>query len=197
MVLFSYLHLIFLSLVVFSSISLIFSKNPIYSVLFLILAFFGSASSLILFGVDFIGFLFIIIYVGAIAVLFLFVVMMLDLKLEGFSLNFYDFDSIFTIFVLCPILFGLIYNSSFIFIFNSGFESLSSFSFLLDSFSNIDIFGQCMYNYFISCFLIAGLILLVAMLGAIVLTLKYKSYRKNQFVSSQLSRRGDFFSYFE
>ena len=78
----NYIHIFFLIILLISSFFLIILKNPVYSVLLLILSFFCSASIVILFGVDFMGILFLIVYVGAIAVLFLFVVMMLDLKLD-------------------------------------------------------------------------------------------------------------------
>ena len=91
------------------SIFLIISKNPIFSILFLILVFCGCTGILILFGVDFIGLLFIVIYVGAIAVLFLFVVMMLDLKINYYSFNEIVYLTVI-IFFFVPVLFGLLYS---------------------------------------------------------------------------------------
>ena len=67
----------------------------------------------------------------------------------------------------------------------------------LDSLSNIDVFGQALYNYFLVCFLIAGLILLVSMIGAIVLTLNFRSQRKSELVNKQLSRSDNFLAFFK
>ena len=67
----------------------------------------------------------------------------------------------------------------------------------LDSLSSIDVLGQSLYNYYLLCFLLAGLILLVAMIGAIVLTLNFRSHRKNELVSRQLSRSDNFLAFFK
>jgi len=190
-----YLQLGFSSLITISSVLLILSKNPIYSILFLILVFIGSSATCILFNIDFIGLLFIIIYVGAIAVLFLFVVMMLDLKIDLYTTK--ELNTIFLIIcILCPLFFGLIYYSEIISLFNRPFICIPTFDIIIDPFFNIDIFGQSLYNYFSLCFLIGGLILLVAMLGAILLTLKYSGKRKNELFSRQLSRSDNFISFF-
>jgi NADH-quinone oxidoreductase subunit J len=191
-----YIHFFFLFILVLSSLFLILSQNPVYSVLLLILIFFCSASIAILFGIDFMGILFIIIYVGAIAVLFLFVVMMLDLKTDSVIL--YESYKLLAVIIIFFFFFSLIiYNFDFISIFQKKFIYSNYFYNVLDSFFNIDIFGQCLYNYFLSCFLISGIILLLAMLGAISLTLKYRSNRRNQLVYKQLSRTSNFLSYFK
>ena len=177
------------------SIFLIISKNPIFSILFLILVFCGCTGILILFGVDFIGLLFIVIYVGAIAVLFLFVVMMLDLKINYYSFNEIVYLTVI-IFFFVPVLFGLLYSSDLLIIFDKPFHYFPTFFNLMDFFFNIDVFGQSLYNYFLVCFLLAGMILLVAMLGAIILTLKYSSRRKSELFLRQLSRNDKFLSFF-
>lgn len=188
-------HIFFISLIFICSISLILSNNPVHSVLFLILIFFSSASSVILFGVDFIGLLFIIIYVGAIAVLFLFIVMMLDLKVENTNTStFFVYFIGFSLTFIISLYFFL--NSDYIYLFNTNLVINESFNNNLDSLFNIDVFGQSLFNFFIPCFLLAGLILLVAMLGAIVLTFRYSANRKNQISSKQLSRKHEFLSYF-
>jgi len=68
---------------------------------------------------------------------------------------------------------------------------------LLDDLSNIDVFGQALYNYFVVCFLIAGLILLLSMVGAIILTLKFYSFKKSENFNKQLSRSDNFLSFFK
>ena len=191
-----YIHLFFLFILLSSSFFLILSKNPVYSVLLLILIFFCSSSIAVLFGIDFIGILFIIVYVGAIAVLFLFVVMMLELKIDLLILN-ESYRLLLLIICLFIFLCFLFLKLDFISIFQKKFYVNNAFDNIIDSFFNIDIFGQCLYNYFLPCVLIAGVILLLAMLGAIALTLKYSSVRKNQLVYKQLSRTSNFLSFFK
>ena len=200
----NYIHLFFLIILLLSAFFLVILKNPVHSVLLLILCFFCSASIVILFSVDFIGILFLIIYVGAIAVLFLFVVMMLDLKItplktEKFFFFFFFSSLFFFFFVFTSSLFFFFcfYELDFGSLFQKKFVVNSYFFNILDFFSNIDVFGQCLYNYFLICFLIAGIILLLAMLGAIALTLKYNSNVKNQLVYKQLSRTSNFLTFFK
>ena len=189
----NFLHFFFLAILLISSILVIFSYNPVYSVLFLILSFLSSAAILFLFNVDFLGVLFIIIYVGAIAVLFLFVVMMLNIKLYR-KQNFNYIPLIIFISVLVSS--SLFINLETIFLSD---VKLSVFNFfLLDSLSNIDVFGQVLFNYYMVGVLMAGLILLVAMLGAIILTLNFKNPRKSENVIRQLARSNDnVLSYFK
>ena len=189
------LHTFFTGFLVFSSLFVLLSKNPVHSVLFLILAFCNAAGILFLFNVEFLGLIFIIIYVGAIAILFLFVVMMLNVKIYS-SIN---------IFVYLPFLFigGFIVLLQFYLMFEKTFSTADLFVSLpytfenyLDNLNSIDVLGQSLYNYYLICFLLAGLILLVAMIGAIVLTLKFNSHRKNELFSRQLSRTNDFLAFF-
>jgi NADH-quinone oxidoreductase subunit J len=190
-----FLHIFFISLIVFSSFFLILSKNPVYSVLFLILIFFSSTSILILFEVDFLGLLLLIIYVGAVAVLFLFIVMMLDVK--HLNLNISDFLFILISFFFSPIFIYFIYNSTYLSFLNKSINTNhSSFLSCIDSFSNINVFGQYFYNYLLIVFLLAGFILLLALIGSIILTLKYNLKKKNEFVTKKLSRTDTFLSFF-
>lgn len=189
----NYLHFFFLALLLISSILVVFSYNPVYSVLFLILSFLSSAAILFLFNVDFLGVLFIIIYVGAIAVLFLFVVMMLNIKIYSKqNLNYIPL-----------VIFGSSVLSSLLFInleilFPSELSLPVYNFFFLDSLSNIDVFGQVLFNYYMVGVLISGLILLVAMLGAIILTLNFRNPRKSENVTRQLARSDDnVLSYFK
>jgi NADH-quinone oxidoreductase subunit J len=169
------------------------SKNPVHSVLFLILSFCNAASILILFNAEFLGLLFIIIYVGAIAILFLFVIMMLSVKFDSVTKTSY----IPLILLICILvgtqLFIILKN-----IFNPLLCEVST-TFLfenIDSLNNIDLFGQALYNYYLICFLLSGIVLLVSMVGAIVLTLNFKAGRKNEIVFRQLSRSANFLSFF-
>ena len=159
-----------------------------------------------MFRLEFLALVFIMVYVGAIAVLFLFVVMMLNIKVT----NNKGVISLFTIsiflgaFGLLVFVYTVVEQSFF------GFKDPFFFDFPekvlfgsiplnvnnnIDCLSNIDVLGQVLYNYFTPCFLIAGLILLLAMIGAIVLTLKFSSDRKNELFYRQLSRSDNFLSF--
>jgi NADH-quinone oxidoreductase subunit J len=194
------IHSLLIVLLLLSSFLVFLSENPVHSVLFLILSFFNAASILILFNADFLGLLFIIIYVGAIAVLFLFVVMMLNIKNIKVSSN------INFLYIPFLLLFNIIFIIKLFFYLNDIFSSLQ-YSFFINELSLSDsyieilntivVFGQVLYNYYLVCFLLAGFILLVAMLGAILLTFNFKSARKNELVFKQLSRSDNFLSFFK
>jgi NADH-quinone oxidoreductase subunit J len=185
------LHTFLITISIFSSFLIFLSNNPVHSVLFLIFTIINSSIILFLFNAEFLGLIFIIIYVGAIAILFLFVVMMLNVKIV--KLNFLSFLPLiiivsfigfFNIFTLLEFLFT-----------EYDFLDFNSYTILIDNLSNIDVIGQSLYNYYISVFLIAGFILLVAMIGAICLTLKFSSIRKNELSNRQLSRSNHFLSF--
>jgi len=183
------------------------SKTSIESVLFLILTFCNAAAILFLLNVEFLGLIFIIIYVGAIAVLFLFVIMMLNVKTEEqniFSSKDADLQKTLTKFIILNIFLILSASSVYLFLGNVFlenelyiFQGLYNNIFNFDSLNNIDILGQVLYNYFLVCFLLAGLILLIALIGAIVLTLRFNTFQKKQHVFRQLSRTDNLFSFFK
>jgi|TARA_B110000902_G_C14075847_1_gene501121 NADH-quinone oxidoreductase subunit J len=190
------LHYFFIFLLLTSSIFVILSQNPVHSVLFLIAAFCNASGILFLFNAEFLGLIFIIVYVGAIAVLFLFVVMMLNVKV--FSSNNFLYSPLVFLggFVLMLQIF-LVLEKTFS---NNNFAETSiayNFDNYLDNLSSIDVLGQSLYNYYLVCFLLAGLILLVAMLGAIVLTLNFSSQRKTELSARQLSRSDNFLAFFK
>ena len=163
-----------------------------HSVLFLILTFFNAAALLFLFNVEFLGLIFLIIYVGAIAVLFLFVIMMLNVK-TNLSIKFFNLPLII---ITCAfVLIQTFYLIKDTFTPVEIVFQTTKIEFFLDKLNSIDVLGQGLYNYYIICFLIAGLILLVAMIGAIALTLNYKSGRKNELVIRQLSRSDNFLAF--
>jgi len=159
--------------------------NPVHSVLCLILAFLNAAIILLLLEVDFLGIAFMVIYVGAIAILFLFCVMMLNIKR-------YIFDEKGS-YLISSLLGFIFFLETFIAVFKvfSYFpeDDDSEFSFFtFDSLDDINTMGQILYNYYVSCFLISGLVLLVAMIGSIVLTLNFTSRRKSELIYRQLAR---------
>jgi NADH-quinone oxidoreductase subunit J len=124
-----------------------------------------------------------IIYIGAIAVLFLFVVMMLNVKSSSTPYIFYLF-LIFLCSVLSDFLYGYLASDSFFIDLEFSFEN----TFLVDVLSNIEVFGQVLFGYYTICFLLAGILLLVAMIGAIVLTLNFNATQKSGFGFKQFSR---------
>jgi len=188
-----FLHFFLLSFLLLSSFFVFISNNPVHSVFFLILYFVSSASLLFILGADFLGVLFIIIYVGAVAVLMLFVVMMLDIK-NNTSLS----VSYFTLFFLLSIfLITNIYLNLDLFFIDFNFQIYKEFfnwEKSIDNLTNINLLGQSLYNYFLSCFLLAGLILLIAMIGAIVLTLSLNKQKSFENTSRQLSRSSNILS---
>ena len=200
------LFYIFSSFALLSGIMVIQAKNPVHSVLFLILVFFNSAGLLLLLGLDFFALIFLVVYVGAIAVLFLFVVMMLNIKLAeinekrlrylpiGGVLGFLFLLLIFLIVDndLIPLLQDLanpesISNNTHSFFYESNL-SFIQWSQLLDTVSNIEAIGLYIYTYYFFLFLLASLILLVAMIGAIVLTMTKGVSIKRQKVFQQNTR---------
>lgn len=161
------------------SVFMLISNNSVHSVLYLILCFFHAAIILVIFKVEFLSLAFIIIYVGAIAVLFLFVVMMLNMKEDKVDIALQEF--------FIPLIFFL----SFYYILTNTFLILDYnffyFYSFYDNLTNINILGQLLYNYVLFNILIAGFVLLTAIIGPVVLTLNFNN--KKDIVSyNQLAR---------
>jgi len=185
----------FMCAVLLSSASMvIISKNPLHSVLFLVLSFLSASMLLFLFENEFLAFFFLIIYLGAIAILFLFVVMMLNIKYRELQTS----RQYFPIGVLIGLsLLTQIYGSfSKFFSNNTNFSSISSNNYYnwycnLDVLPDIFVFGQVFYTHFVLQILMAGLILYIAVIGVAFLTVK-SSFEKNskleQSIFRQLSR---------
>ncbi len=195
----SILQVIFCAILLISAIMVNLAENPVESVLFLVLTFITSGIILMTFLSEFFGILVIIIYVGAIAVLFLFVIMMLNIKSTTFefsiSPSFQNKISKFCLFSSVLYFISIYFTSKTNTIFSQG--SFIKSSFLLDYFDNMKSLGQVLYNYYLECFLIAGLLLLVALIGSIVLTLNYNNTKKGQQLPDrQLSRSDRFLSFF-
>ena len=165
-------------------------RNPVHAVLFLILTFISSAGLLFLLEVEFISLIFIVVYVGAIAVLFLFVVMMMDNKITEVNKNYLKYFPIGSFL-------GLAFLIEILFILSQNFESRPTleiynpyinWSQLVDYTTNIQVLGNVLYTVYFLYFLIAGIILLIAMLGAIVLTLTFDQKAQSQTIYKQVSR---------
>lgn len=177
-------------LLVFSAILVISAQNPVHSVFFLVLVFFTSAFLLFLLEVEFVSLLFVLVYVGAIAVLFLFVVMMLDIKITKYEkdLLFYIPIGGFLGVIFFLEVFLSLQENLVPFLPSSGREIYTDWFSIIDSMTNLDVLGQILYTYYFFYFLIAGVILLLAMVGAIVLTLNFTQKAKHQFVFRQILR---------
>ena len=172
--------------VVLSGLLVVVSRNPVHSVLWLILAFLSSAGMFVLLGAEFVAMLLIIVYVGAVAVLFLFVVMMLDVDFTELQQGFLEYAPLGAIVALILAIelamIGLTWRAS------EQAEALRA-AVMPDGVSNIEALGMILYDDYVYFFQASGLVLLVAMIGAIVLTLRHKPHVKRQSVSAQVGRR--------
>jgi len=178
---------LFAGVTVASALMVIASRNPVHSVLFLILAFCNSAGLFVMLGAEYLAMLLIVVYVGAVAVLFLFVVMMLDVDFvelrQGF-LQYLPVGALVGLVLLVEILMGV---GAWV-IAPELLTHVSEPTPALSEMSNIEAIGAVLYTKYIFYFQVAGLVLLVAMIGAIVLTLRHKEYVKRQNIAEQVAR---------
>jgi NADH-quinone oxidoreductase subunit J len=178
---------VFAAVTVASGAMVVVSRNPVYSVLFLILAFFNAAALFLLIGAEFIAMILVIVYVGAVAVLFLFVVMMLDINLvelrEGF-LKYFPVGALIGAVLFAEILLGLgVIGTS-----SPTMAALNKQGAQVLAIDNTRAIGRVLYTQYFYLFQVAGLVLLVAMIGAIVLTLRTRPGLRRQKVGDQISR---------
>ena len=182
----------FSSFALISGAMVIQSKNPVHSVLFLILVFFNAAGLLILLGLDFFAMIFLVVYVGAIAVLFLFVVMMLHIKLAEINekkLRYLPVGGFLGLLFLLEIF--LIVDNDLVPLIareHRGESTLTEWGLFVNTLTNCEGLGLLIYTFYFYFFLIASLILLVAMIGAIVLTMHKGVHVKRQQVFQQNTR---------
>ena len=177
---------LFAGICIASAIMVIASRNPVHSVLFLILAFVNAAGLFVLLGAEFLAMILIVVYVGAVAVLFLFVVMMLDVdfaELRRDFLNYLPIGAIVGVILLIELIFGVIG-----WVITPGAPKAISAPIAADI-SNTQALGLVLYTRYVYFFEAAGMILLVAMIGAIVMTLSHKPDVKRQNIGDQLARR--------
>jgi NADH-quinone oxidoreductase subunit J len=174
---------LFATLTIVPALAVIFARNPVHSVLWLILAFFNAAGLFLLLGAEFVAMLLVIVYVGAVAVLFLFVVMMLDV-------DFKSLRSGFTRNLPFGLLLAIVLASEIIVAVSAwkGGPALSTYKVPEGGQSNIVALGQLLYSRYLMPFELAGLILLVAMIGAIVLTHRSRRDSRGQNISRQVRR---------
>jgi NADH-quinone oxidoreductase subunit J len=180
---------LFASICVASAVMVIASRNPVHSVLFLILAFVNAAGLFVLMGAEFLAMILVIVYVGAVAVLFLFVVMMLDVDFTALRQGFLDY---------LPVggLVGIVFFGELVamLVAGSGAPSTGAGKAIADPIppladvTNTEALGLVLYTRYVYYFEAAGLVLLVAMIGAIVLTLRHKPNVKRQNIADQVAR---------
>jgi NADH-quinone oxidoreductase subunit J len=178
---------LFAGITVASAVMVITSRNPVHSVLFLILAFVNAAGLFVLLGAEFLAWILVIVYVGAVAVLFLFVVMMLDVDFAELRQGFLNYLPI-------GALVGIIMFTELVVVLGAwaiGPDVAKAITVPIppaSDVSNTQALGLVLYTRYVYFFQAAGLILLVAMVGAIVLTLQHKPNVKRQSIANQVAR---------
>jgi NADH-quinone oxidoreductase subunit J len=187
MILQAILFYLFAVAAVGAGVMVVAARNPVHSVLFLILAFFNTAGLFILIGAEFLAMILVIVYVGAVAVLFLFVVMMLDI-------DFVELRSGFVRYLPIGGLVGLVLLAELILVSVSwavtpaGTVVGAGARYGVGALSNTRALGDILYTRYVFAFQAAGLILLVAMIGAIMLTLRHRTDVRRQSIAAQLAR---------
>jgi len=176
----------FAAVAVASGVMVVSARNPVHSVLFLILAFFNAAGLFVLLGAEFLAMILVVVYVGAVAVLFLFVVMMLDIDFARLRSGFIRYLPI-------GFLVGAVLFAELVLIFGSwalgaNISGLRAAPMAASNITNTRALGDLIYTRYIFAFQTAGLVLLVAMIGAIVLTLRQRVGQRKQSIAAQLSR---------
>ena len=176
---------LFAAVTLLSALMVITARNPVHSVLFLILAFFNAAGLFVLLGAEFVAMILVIVYVGAVAVLFLFVVMMLDMGFEDLRKGAIQY-------VPLGLLIGGVLLAELIAVYGAWQFAPSYGANLSDPVAaagNTQALGLVLYTDYVFAFQIAGLILLVAMIGAIVLTHRQRAGVRRQKIATQNARK--------
>jgi len=158
------------------------ARNPVHSVMFLIVTFFSAAGLFILMGAEFLALLLVMVYVGAVAVLFLFVVMMLDVDFVELKQGFLQYLPIGVIVAIILLAEMIMVGAAY---FTGETKALATYQ---GDKSNLERFGEVLYTDYAFFFEAAGLVLLVAMIGAIVLTLRERDGVRKQDITEQVSR---------
>ena len=177
---------LFAVVAVASGAMVVTARNPVHSVLFLILAFFNAAGLFVLLGAEFLAMILVVVYVGAVAVLFLFVVMMLDINFvelrQGFQ-RYLPIGGLIGLVLLCELFLVLVAGWS-----PGAPVKTAGSAPTSDAVSNTVALGQLLYTRYVYAFQAAGVILLVAMIGAIVLTLRAREDVRRQKIAVQIAR---------
>jgi NADH-quinone oxidoreductase subunit J len=187
MIVYALFFYLFAAVCIASAVMVVASKNPVHSVLFLILAFVNASGLFVLMGAEFLAMILVVVYVGAVAVLFLFVVMMLDVDFAELRQGFIQYLPVGAL-VGIVFLFELVLVVGAWVIAPSVADTIAAPIPPFYSVTNTEALGQVLYTRYIYFFQAAGLILLVAMIGAIVLTLRHKPNVKRQSIAEQVAR---------
>ena len=176
---------LFSAILIASAVMVIGARNPVHSVLFLILSFFNAAGLFVLLGAEFLGMILVVVYVGAVAVLFLFVVMMLDVdfaELKRGALQYLPFGALIGLVLVVELI-----MAGSVWVVKPAALAAKAHA-MPAGLTNTEALGRILYTDYVYYFQIAGLVLLVAMIGAIVLTLRSRPGVRRQNVSVQNAR---------
>ena len=176
---------VFSAVIILSALMVISARNPVHSVLFLILAFFNAAALFVLLGAEFLAMILVVVYVGAVAVLFLFVVMMLDVDFVELREGFLEYLPIGLVIGAIFLVELLLVGGSWVI---NPATTKQITAAIPTNVSNTEALGLVLYTKYVHYFQIAGMVLLVAMIGAIVLTLRHKASVKRQDINVQNAR---------
>jgi NADH-quinone oxidoreductase subunit J len=178
---------LFAGVTIASAVMVISARNPVHSVLFLILAFVNAAGLFMLVGAEFLALILIVVYVGAVAVLFLFVVMMLDVDFAELRQGFLQYLPV-------GVLIGIVFLAELLAVVGAWVFAPTAIATAvapipdMNEVSNVQALGELIYTRYVYFFQAAGMVLLVAMIGAIVLTLRHKANVKRQDINVQVAR---------
>jgi NADH-quinone oxidoreductase subunit J len=179
---------IFAAVAIASGVMVVSARNPVHSVLFLILAFFNAAGLFVLMGAEFLAMILVIVYVGAVAVLFLFVVMMLDIdfaQLRTGAMKYLPVGLIVGLVLLFELLALFVH-----WVIAPGVSAVAAAPTpAISSLNNTRALGNLLYTHYFFAFQLSGMVLLVAMIGAIVLTLRHRVGTRRQVIAEQLARQ--------
>jgi NADH-quinone oxidoreductase subunit J len=180
---------VFAAIAVISAVMVIASRNPVHSVLFLILTFFNAAGLFVLMGAEFLAMILVIVYVGAVAVMFMFVVMMLDINFVELRQGFLRYLPIGALIGLILLVEMLIVLAGWQLAPDAQVAETIAVAPLPTEVTNTHALGQLLYTHYIFLFQVAGMILLIAMIGAIVLTHRRRPGVRRQDIGRQIARR--------
>ncbi len=180
---------LFAAVMVASAVMVISARNPVHSVLYLILAFFNAAGLFVLIGAEFLAMILVVVYVGAVAVLFLFVVMMLDVNVAELRQGFLQYLPIGGLIGLI-LLVELVMVAGFVITAPEVGEAVARVPMPPpEQVTNTEALGRVLYTDYVYLFQASGLVLLVAMIGAIVLTLRQREGVRRQVIAAQIARK--------
>jgi len=168
-----------------AGIAVVSAKNPVHSVLFLITAFFSAAGLFVLMGAEFLAMLLVVVYVGAVAVLFLFVVMMLDVDFAALRQGFARYLPVALVVAGVLVVEMIMVSLS---VGTRGAAAKNAAPYVATNVSNAEAIGRVLYTDYVYFFQAAGMVLLIAMIGAIVLTLRHKPGVRRQVIADQVAR---------